>query len=69
MGSEKVLAYWDFYDSATGELLEKERKIKHTTWPAVNELVTGLPGKPQAIVRNCKFRGRKEELPCYDVYV
>jgi hypothetical protein len=65
----RVVAYWDFYDTATGEILERGRAVKNRATPHFGEVIVGVPGKPNAIVRNIKFSGIKNKLPCYDVYV
>ncbi|MDD5311909.1 MAG: hypothetical protein PHO26_02585 [Dehalococcoidia bacterium] len=67
--SKTVVAYWDFYDSDSGRLLEKDRKINQSAMPSQGALITNIPGKPNAVVRLFKFRGAKDGLPCYDVYV
>ena len=69
MGNEVALAFWDLYDSGTGNFLEKGRKVKHIASPVVGIRVLDVPGKPNATVRNFWLRGRQEQLPWYDVYV
>ena len=69
MKNMRAVAYWDFYDSTTGEVLEKERLIKRGAMPTIGGLVIGIPGKPNAIIRNFSFRGSKNNLLCYYVYV
>lgn len=69
MENMRAVAYWDFYDSTTGEVLEKERLIKRSAMPTIGGLVIGIPGKPNAIIRNFNFKESKDNLPCYDVYV
>jgi hypothetical protein len=64
-----VTAYWDVYDRQTGQLLEAERLVKDRTWPAIGEFVVGIPGKPNAIVRDVNLKGMKGSLPHYEVYV
>jgi hypothetical protein len=68
-GKKTVVAYWDFYDSDSGRLLEKERKINQFAMPSEGALVTYIPGKLNAVIRSFKFKGAKDGLPCYDVYV
>jgi hypothetical protein len=64
-----VLAYWDFYDYATGGVVEKGRAVKIRATPQYGEMIIGVPGKPNAIVRDFKFSGIKEKLPCYEVFL
>jgi hypothetical protein len=65
----QVVAYWDFYDSASGKILERGRAVKNRATPHFGEVIVGVPGKPNAIVRDIKFSGIKDKLPCYNVYV
>jgi hypothetical protein len=65
----RVVAYWDFYDSASRKLLERGRAVQNRATPHFGEVIVGVPGKPNAIVRDIKFSGIREKLPCYDVYV
>jgi len=67
--ADKTTGYWDFYDFQTGKLLEKERRISRTLVPSAGQLIVGIPGKPNAIIRTFKFKGIKDRLPCYEVYV
>ena len=69
MEKKKAVAYWNIYDSETGSLIEKEKAIIRNTMPSTGGLIIGIPGKFKAIVRNFKFNGTKDNLPCYDVYV
>ena len=69
LANTKVVAYWDFYDSATGRILEQGRGVKNRAVPHFGEVVVGVPGKPNAIVRDIKFSGIKDKLPCYSVFV
>jgi len=66
---KRVTAYWDFYDFQTGKVLEGERSITNAVMPATGQLIIGVPGKPNAIIRAFKFKGIKNRLPCYEVYV
>ena len=68
MERRRIVAYWDIYESGTGLLLER-RLIERDPMPAVGQLVIGIPGKLQGIVRNFRFKGSRNNLPCYDVYV
>ncbi len=63
------VAYWNVYDTVTGQLIEKDRAIADKAMPLVGDLLIGIPGRSQAIVRNLKFSGKKDNLPCYDVYI
>ncbi|MCX6007821.1 MAG: hypothetical protein NTZ34_11275 [Chloroflexi bacterium] len=65
----RVVAYWDFYDFATGRIMERGRPVKNRAMPHFGEVVVGVPGKPNAIVRDIKFSGIKDKLPCYNVFV
>jgi hypothetical protein len=65
----RVVAYWDFYDFATRRIMEKGRPVQNRATPHFGEVVVGVPGKPNAIVRDIKFSGIKDKLPCYDVFV
>jgi hypothetical protein len=69
MEKNKVVAYWNIYDSETGSVIEKEKAIMHDAMPSIGGLIIGIPGKFNAIVRNFRFNGIKDNLPCYDVYV
>jgi hypothetical protein len=69
MQKKPVVAYWNIYDTDTGSVLEKEKAIMHDPMPSSGGLIIGIPGKYNAIVRNFKFSGTKDNLPCYDVYV
>jgi len=64
-----VLAYWDFYDYATGNIVEKGRAAKVHATPQYGEMIIGITGKPNAIVRDFKFSGVKDKLPCYEVFI
>ncbi len=64
-----VVAYWNFCDYASGIVVEKERGMKGRAMPQFGEMVIGVPGKPNAIVRDYKFCGIKDKLPCYEVFV
>ena len=65
----KVVAYWDFYDFATGQVLEKGRPVKKRATPHFGEVVVGVPGKLNGVVREIKFSGIRDKLPCYNVYI
>ena len=65
----RVVAYWDFYDTATGKILESGRAVKNRPTPNFGEVIVGVPGKPNAIVRDVKFSGIRDKLPCYAVFV
>jgi hypothetical protein len=69
MENRKVVAFWDIYDSTTGSLLESQYKVYHNPMPAAGELVVGIHGKPQAIVKDFQFKGSNDNLPYYNVYV
>jgi len=69
MKKKKTVAYWNIYDSETGSVIEKEKAMTHDAMPIAGVLIIGMPGKFHAIVRDFKFKGIKEKLPCYDVYV
>jgi len=69
MEKKKAVAYWNIYDTESGSLLEKEKAITRNAMPSNGGLIIGIPGKFHAIVRNFKFSGTKDNLPCYDVYV
>jgi len=43
--------------------------MTHDAMPIAGVLLIGMPGKFHAIVRDFKFKGIKDKLPCYDVYV
>ena len=64
-----IAAYWDCYDAQSGELLEQARMVKGQSWPAIGEMVVGVPGKPNAIVKDVKLKGMRGKLPYYDVYL
>lgn len=65
-----VLAYWDFYDyMVAGKIIEKGRGVKIRATPQFGEMIIGVPGKPNAIIRDFKFSGIREKLPCYDVFI
>jgi len=66
---KKTVAYWNIYDSETKALIQKERAMTHHAMPTAGVLIIGIPGKFHAIVRDFKFKGIKEKLPCYDVYL
>jgi len=68
MERKRIVAYWDIYESENGLLLET-RLIERDPMPAVGLLLIGIPGKHQGIVRNFSFKGSRNNLPCYDVYV
>lgn len=65
----KLAAYWDCYDVKTGELLEEGRMVRGQSWPAIGEMIVGVPGKPNAIVKDVKLKGLKGSLPYYNVYL
>jgi hypothetical protein len=67
--SRTVVAYWDFYDAASGKILERERAAFKVAMPFAGVLVTNVPGKPNAVIRSIKFSRIVKGLPCYDVYV
>jgi hypothetical protein len=69
MEKKKIVAFWDIYEYTTGLLLEKQRMIDHNAMPGVGQLVVGIPGKPQVIVKDFRFKGSKDNLPYYDVYI
>jgi len=69
MKKKKIVAYWNIYDFETGLLIEKERAMTHDAMPSAGVLIIGIPGKFHAIVRNFKFSGTRDKLPCYDVYM
>ncbi|HAV10722.1 MAG TPA: hypothetical protein DCX22_03795 [Dehalococcoidia bacterium] len=69
MDTKKVVAYWNVYDVSTNKLIEDQRTIEDKAMPMIGDLLVGIPGRSQAIVRNLKFAGIKDNLPCYDVYV
>lgn len=64
-----LVAYWDFYDHATGRVLESGRAVKHRAMPNFGEVIVGIPEKPNAIVQDVKFSGIRDKLPCYIVFV
>jgi hypothetical protein len=64
-----VLAYWDFYDYSSGNIVEKGRAVKIRATPQYGEMIIGVPGKPSAIVRDFKFSGIRDKLPCYEVFI
>ena len=66
---ERITAYWDLYDKLTGQLLEANRVIKAKSWPAIGEMVIGVPGKPNSIVKDVQLKGMKNNLPLYDVFI
>jgi hypothetical protein len=69
MKRNKVVAYWNIFDSQTGSLLEKEKTIERRAMPSIGGLMIGVPGRLNAIVQSIKFSGTKDRLPRYDVYV
>jgi len=69
MEKKKAVAYWNIYDFETGSIIEKEKPIVHNAMPSAGELMIGIPGKLNSIVKYFKFSGTKDCLPCYDVYV
>ncbi len=69
MENKKVIAYWNIYDSKTGAVLEEEKIIERNAMPSMGGLIIGITGRPNVIVQSFKFRGTKDNLPCYDVYV
>ena len=69
MGSQDIVAIWDFYDSGSGRLLEAGRKATGLPVPTMGQLIVGVPGKPNSIVRDFKLNGIKDRLPWYSVYV
>ena len=66
---KKVVAYWNIYDSETKALIQKEKGMTHDAMPIAGVLLIGIPGKYHAIVRDFKFKGIKNNQPCYDVYL
>jgi hypothetical protein len=66
---KKTVAYWNLYDSDTKALIEKEKAMTHDPMPTAGVLIIGIPGKHHAIVRHFQFKGIKDNLPCYDVYI
>ena len=66
---KKTVAYWNIYDAETKALIQKEKAMTHDAMPIAGVLLIGMPGKYHAIVRDFKFKGIKDKLPCYDVYV
>lgn len=69
MEKKKTVAYWNIYDLKTGAILEEEKPIDRNVMPSMGGLIIGIAGRPNVIVQNFKFRGTKDNLPCYDVYV
>ena len=66
---KKTVAYWNIYDSETKALIKKEKAITNDAMPIAGVLLIGIPGKYHAIVRDFKFKGIKNNQPCYDVYL
>ena len=50
-------------------MIQKERAMTHHAMPTAGVLIIGIPGKFHAIVRDFKFKGIKNNLPCYDIYL
>ena len=69
MEKGRIVAYWNIYDSESRRVIEKEKAISRSAMPSAGALIVGIPGKLNAIVRDFKFVGSKDGLPCYDVYV
>ncbi|MDD5680962.1 MAG: hypothetical protein PHI59_06955 [Candidatus Omnitrophica bacterium] len=69
MRNKSVVAYWNIYDSETGHLIEAGKAIIQNSMPAIGGLIVGIPEKFHAIIRDFKFNGTKNGLPCYDVYI
>jgi hypothetical protein len=69
MDKKKVVAYWDIFEISSGLLLEKQHIIDGNAMPGTGQLIVGILGKPQAIVKDFKFKGSKDKLPYYNVYV
>ena len=65
----KTVAYWNIYDTNSKQVLEECRAIVDKAMPMAGDLLVGIQGKSQAIVKNVRFAGKKDDLPCYDVYV
>jgi hypothetical protein len=66
---ERKGAYWDVYDIKTGKLIATEYFVTGKSWPAIGEIVVGIPGRPQTFVKDVKLKGMKGKLPHYDIYV
>ncbi len=62
-------AYWDFYDAASGKILEKEHPVYRAAMPSDGMLITNITGRPNAVIRSFKFSRIVKGLPCYEVYV
>lgn len=67
--NEKVVAYWDFYDSKTKAILEKGRMKGGIPQPVIGEKVTGVGDWGQAEVVNFQLKTVEGNIPKYDVYV
>lgn len=66
---DRIGAYWDVYDIKTGQLIASEHLVRGKSWPAIGEVVSGIPGRLNAVVKDVKLKGMKGNLPHYDVYV
>ena len=69
MEKKRIVAYWDIYEYSSGLLIEKQRAITYKGMPAIGGLIIGIPNKPQVIIRDFQFKGSKDGLPYYNVYV
>lgn len=69
MGNIKALAYWNLCDFASKKVLEAERPIKANPVPTLGMLIIGTPGKPNGIIQDYKYKGAKDNIPCYDVFI
>lgn len=69
MDKRRIVAYWNIYDSETGTLIEAGKAIIKNAMPAVGGLIVGIPEKFHAIVKDFRFNGIQNGLPCYDVYI
>lgn len=67
--NEKVVAYWDFYDSQTNIILEEGRMIGGNPQPVIGEKVTGVGDWGQAEVVKFLLKMVEGNIPKYDVYV
>lgn len=67
--NEKVVAYWDFYDSRTNIILEEGRMIGGNPQPVIGEKVTGVGDWGQAEVVKFLLKTVEGNIPKYDVYV
>ena len=70
MEMDRIGAYWDVYDINTGQLITSEHLVRgKSSWPAIGEVVSGIPGRLNTVVKDVKLKGMKGKLPYYDVYV